>query len=70
MKRYRDHDSSNREKCLIGAALQVQKFSPFLLWSEARQLTLSVHGVGEGAERVLHLNWQAAGSEREPPSQP
>ena len=56
----RHHDQSNyyKGKHSIGAGFQFQRYSP--CW-EGRHHT-GGHGAGEVAERVLHLDQQATGS--------
>jgi hypothetical protein len=50
VKRHHDLSKSYKGKHLIGTGLQVQRFSPLLIWWEAWQYT-GRHGAGEGLER-------------------
>jgi hypothetical protein len=52
MKRHHDHGNSYKEKHLIGAALQVQRFSPLLSRQEYGSIQA---GMAQEELRVLHL---------------
>ena len=54
VKRHHDQGNTYKGKHLIGAGLQVQKFSPLLSGQETWQCA-DRHGPG-GATRVLHLD--------------
>jgi hypothetical protein len=58
MKRHHDQGKSYKGLHLIGAGLQVQRFSPLSSWWEAWQHP-GRHGARGGAE-VLHLDLKAA----------
>ena len=49
MKRHHDHSKSYKEKHLVGAGLQIQRFSLLISWWEAWQHA-GRHRAGEGAE--------------------
>ena len=49
VKRLHDHNNSYKGKHLIGAGLQLQRFSPLSSWQEAWQRA-GRHGAGEGAQ--------------------
>jgi hypothetical protein len=60
VKRNNVHDHSYKEKYLIGAGFQLQKFSLLSSWQEAWQ-HVSKRGAGEVAERSTSV---AAGSRK------
>jgi hypothetical protein len=49
VRRHHDQGSSYKKQQLIGAGLQVQRFSPLSSWQEAWQCP-GRHGDGEGTE--------------------
>ena len=62
VRRHRDHGNSYKEKHLVGAGLQFQRFSPLSSRREAWQHAGRQNDAGEGAESST-FDEPAAGSE-------
>ena len=59
MKRHHDHSKSYKEKHLVGAGLQIQRYHG------GKHGSMQVDTVLERELRVLHLDRQAAGKEND-----